>query len=297
MKKILFIILISTSLLVPDDKKNGSSSTNNEIKKYKIDYSSVKDTLFTTGDYFIEVNLTTQMAYLHSRFDSTKSFGVSTGTKRSKDGIETKEGVFAIQFKVERWRSVQFDSTLMLHFMTFNWGVGFHALAGNSYYKYLGVKRSSHGCVRVSKEEAKDIYNKVNYGTPVIVHNGNPAVFIGFANANDPDLQYLEYQDLKKIFVERLEKLYRGEYFLKPNAKLLIDNNNVTHAGLPIGDGNKIKSRQILKPDYLFIEEVNPQPKIFETNFRLGILNLDEVGILSENPATNLADFRQVFTN
>lgn len=268
MKNVLLIILICASIFA-DDKKNTTSKTDDEIKKYKIEYSSLKDTLFTTGDYFIEVNLETQMAYLHSRYDSIKSFGVSTGTAKIKDGIETKEGVFAIQFKVERWHSVQFDSTLMLHFMTFNWGVGFHALAGKSYYKYLGVKRSSHGCVRVSKEDAKDIYGKVKYGTPVIVHKGNPAVSIGFAELNDPDLQYLEYPDLKNIISDRLEKLYRGEYLLSPNAKLLIDNKNVTHAGLPIGDGTKIKSRQFLKPDYLFIEEANPAPRSYYINQNL----------------------------
>ena len=292
MKYLIILFFVNINLVAIDDKKNHPSNPDEEKLKYNINYTLLKDTLFTTGDYFIEVNLESQIAYLHSRFDSTKSFGVSTGTKKLKDGIETKEGVYAIQFKVERWRSVQFDSTLMLHFMTFNWGVGFHALAGNSYYKYLGVKRSSHGCVRVSKEDAKDIYDKVNYGTPVIVHNGNPAVFIGFANANDPDLQHLEYQDLKNIFTERLEKLYRGEYLLKPNAKLLIDNKNVLHAGLPVGDGNKIKSRQILKPDYLFIEEVNPQPKIFEANIRLEISNLKRVGLLLDNPATNLTVVR-----
>jgi len=263
MKNVLLIILMYVSIFA-DDKKNTSSTTDDEIKNYKINYSSLKDTLFTTGDYFIEVNLETQMAYLHSRFDSIKTFGVSTGTARVKDGIETKEGVFAIQFKVERWHSVQFDSTLMLHFMTFNWGVGFHALAGKSYYKYLGVKRSSHGCVRVSKEDAKDIYNKVKYGTPVIVHKGKPAVFIGFAEPNDPDLQYLEYPDLKKAVFNRSEKLYKGEYLLRPNAKLLIDNKNVTHAGLPIGDGTKIERRQIIKPDYLFVDSVTPDWKKIE---------------------------------
>jgi hypothetical protein len=261
MKYLIILFLVNINLFAIDDKKSQTSNSDEEKLKYKINYSVLKDTLFTTLDYFIEVNLATQMAYLHSRFDSTKSFGVSTGTPRLKDGIETKEGVFAIQFKVERWRSVQFDSTLMLHFMTFNWGVGFHALAGQSYYKFLGVKRSSHGCVRVSKEDAKDIYYKVKYGTPVIVHKGNPAVFIGFTNANDPDLQYLQYQDLKNIFTERLEKLYKGEYLLEPNAKLLIDNENVTHAGLPIGDGSKIEQRQILKPDYLFVEISNPEPR------------------------------------
>jgi hypothetical protein len=260
MKKALLIIIMYASIFA-DDKKNTSSTTDDEIRNYKINYSSLKDTLFTTGDYFIEVNLETQMAYLHSRFDSVKSFGVSTGTKKLKDGIETKEGIFSIQFKVERWRSVQFDSTLMLHFMTFNWGVGFHALAGNSYYKYLGVKPSSHGCVRVSKEDAKDIFGKATYGTPVIVHKGNPALFIGFAEANDPDLQYLEYPDLKNVVSERISKLYKGEYLLNPNTKLLIDNKNVNHAGLPIGDGTKIERRQILKPDYLFVDSVTPDWK------------------------------------
>jgi hypothetical protein len=260
MKNVLLIFLMYASIFA-DDKKNISSTTDDEIRNYKINYSSLKDTLFTTGDYFIEVNIETQMAYLHSRFDSIKSFGVSTGTKKIKDGIETKEGIFSIHFKVERWRSVQFDSTLMLHFMTFNWGVGFHALAGNSYYKYLGVKPSSHGCVRVSKEDAKDIFSITTYGTPVIVHKGNPAVFIGFAEANDPDLQYLEYPDLKNVVSERISKLYKGEYLLRPNAKLLIDNKNVTHAGLPIGDGTKIERRQILKPDYLFVDSVTPDWK------------------------------------
>lgn len=267
MKNVLLIILMYASIFA-DDKKNVSSTTDEEIKKHKINYSTLKDTLFTTGEYFIEVNLSTQMAFLHSRFDSIKSFGVSTGTAKLKDGIETKEGVFAIQFKVERWRSVQFDSTLMLHFMTFNWGVGLHALAGKSYYKYLGVKRSSHGCVRVSKEDAKDIYNKVKYGTPVIVHKGNPAVFIGFAEPNDPDLQYLQYPVLKNVVTDRLEKLYKGEYLLRPNTKLLIDNQNVTHAGLPVGDGIKIEKRQILKPDYLFVDSVTPKWKNIDDSIR-----------------------------
>lgn len=263
MKHFLILLIVTSNLFAIDDKKNQSTNPDEEKLNYRINYSLLKDTLFTTHDYFLEVDLATQMSYLHSRFDSIKSFGVSTGTSRIKEGIETKEGVFAIQFKAERWHSVQFDSTLMLHFMTFNWGIGFHALAGKSYYKYLGVKRSSHGCVRVSKEDAKDIYSKVKFGTPVIVHSGNPAVFIGFADNNDPDLQYLEYQELKNILTNRIENLYKGEYRLKPNAKLLIDNKNVTHAGIPVGDGSKINIRQILKPDYLFIEDAKPQPREF----------------------------------
>ncbi len=255
----LIIILISNDAFA--DGKNNSSNVRDNSIYYKIDYNNLKDTLYTLGDYFVEINLTTQMAYLHSRYDSVKSFGVSTGTKRIKDGVETNEGIFAIQFKVERWHSIQFDSTLMLDFITFNWGIGFHALAGNSYYKYLGVKKSSHGCVRVSREVGRELYKKLKYGTPVIVHSGNPAVFIGFAERDDTDLVYPDYNELKNNLTHRINKLYKGQYFLSPNEKFLIDNKNVTHAGLPVGDGRKISKRQFLRPDYLFIDVKMPAVK------------------------------------
>ena len=87
MKIFLNLFLISLNLFAIDDKKTKSANADEEKLKYNINYTILKDTLFTTGDYFIEVNLTNQMAYLHSRFDSTKSFAVSTGTKRLKDGI------------------------------------------------------------------------------------------------------------------------------------------------------------------------------------------------------------------
>jgi hypothetical protein len=259
MKSILFILLISSSLLAEDDEKNNRIKNDDKTKKYQINYYNLKDTLYTLGDYFIEVNLSNQMAYLHSRYDSTRSFGVSTGTKRIKDGIETEEGIFTIQFKVEKWHSIQFDSTLMLNFMTFNWGIGFHALAGNNYYKYLGVKKSSHGCVRISRTIARELYQKIKYGTPVIVHKGNPAVTIAFATKEDTDIQYLSNFELKHIVTNRLEELYKGNYFLSYKNKLLIDNKNVNHFGLPVGDGNKINKRQILKPDYLFVDYAMPE--------------------------------------
>lgn len=261
MKTISVLLLISiTFSAFPDSKKTSKRSNDNSIF-YRIDYNNLKDTLYTLGNYFVEVNLTTQMAYLHSRYDSVKSFGVSTGTKRIKDGVETNEGIFAIQFKVERWHSIQFDSTLMLDFITFNWGIGFHALAGNSYYKYLGVKKSSHGCLRVSRETGRELYKKLKYGAPVVVHSGSPAVFIGFADSDDTDLVYKDYNELKNILSRRINNLYKGEYFLSPNEKLVIDNKNVTHAGLPIGDGKKKNKRQFLQPDYLFIDVKMPDTK------------------------------------
>jgi hypothetical protein len=261
MKSFLIIVILCNTIFPFNDGKSSPFKAKDNSVYYQIDYDKLKDTLFTLSDYFVEVNLSTQMAYLHSRYDSVKSFGISSGTARIKDGIETNEGIYAIQFKVEKWHSIQFDSTLMLDFITFNWGIGFHALAGNSYYKYLGVKKSSHGCVRVSREMGRELYRKLKYGTPVILHKGNPAVFIGFADKSDTDLVYTEYSELKNLLTRRINNLYKGEYFLSPNEKLIIDNKNVTHAGLPVGDGRKIRRRQLLKPDYLFTDVVMPDVK------------------------------------
>ena len=287
MKIVLLTFFITITLFAEDDKKNHQNKNLDNYVQQKIDYSNVKDTLYTLSDYFIEVNITNQMAYLHSRCDSTKAFGVSTGTTKAKDGVETNEGIYAIQFKKEKWYSTQFDSTLMLNFMTFNWGIGFHALAGNSYYKYLGVKRSSHGCVRVSRSIAKELYEKVQYGTPVIIHKGNPAIEIAFAEKDDKELEYLFYPQLKSEVNRRLKELYKGRYLLSYHKKLLIDNGNISHSGLPVGDDRKISKRQVFKPYYLFIS--NSIPKERECAFQNSDLfeKIKTINISKKDPGPN----------
>jgi hypothetical protein len=211
-------------------------------------HSDLRDTVYTLKQHFIVVDLSSQMGYLYSRNKPVKEFGISSGTKRILDGVETNEGLFVIQSMMKRWHSRQFDSTLMLNWMGFNYGIGFHALAGNSYYKYLGTKKSSHGCVRISKEDAKEIYSKVESGTPVLVHNGNNAVFIGFADSNQVFSEY-SYTQLLEILPSRYEKIYTGKYFIEPSPKILIDKHNIHHPGLPIGDSQKIPPKQIILPD------------------------------------------------
>ncbi|NWG28967.1 MAG: L,D-transpeptidase [Ignavibacteriaceae bacterium] len=263
LKSILFILTLSISCIANAQMmriSNGLTNSNEKAESIP-DYSKLKDTLYTDKDYFIEIDLNTQMGYLHSRFEGIREFGISSGTTRLKDGIKTNEGVFVIQFKSPRMHSVQFDSTLMLNWMGFNYGIGFHALLGNSYYKYLGVKVSSHGCVRVSREDAKDIYSKVSVGTPVLVRSGNNnAVAIAFTNKGEY-FSYLSYGELKGSLNERFRHLYNGNYLLKNHPKLRIDQGNVTHAGLPIGSSGKIHRWQAFKPFYKFIANSLPVSK------------------------------------
>lgn len=260
------IIFISSVFLIQNDSDKITSNDDEHTAKsnsiyFVTDFSGLRDTVYTDKPYFIEVNLKTQMGYLHSRIDSTKSFGISSGTDRLFEGVNTKEGLFVIQSMMPQWHSRQFDSTLMLNWMGFNYGIGFHALLGKRYYKYLGVKASSHGCVRVGREDAKDIYDKIELGTPVLVHSENNAVTVAFTKENEK-YEQPEFDSLKKIIDVRYNELYNGRYLLKDQDKLLIDRSNVNHAGIPIGDSKRISRRQLLLPVYNYIGLIIPGIKM-----------------------------------
>lgn len=259
--KFLYIIFLSTGIIFADDPNKVSSeykSINFEELK-KISSTKIVDTLYTLSDYFVEIDLTKQLGYLHSRSDSIKTFKVSTGTRKIKDGVETNTGIFVIQHKAPKWYSTQFDSTLMLHWMGFNYGIGFHALAGKSYYKYLGKKTSSHGCIRVSKEDAKELFAKLTYGSPVLIHKGQTAVKIAFADKNSSDYKYYDRESLLKETGRRLTHLYKGSYLNFVNEKILIDHQNVTHQGISISEIKKVAVRQRIYPDSLFLELAVPE--------------------------------------
>lgn len=218
------------------------------------DNSHLRDTVYTFESHYIDVNLATQTAFLHSKDGSVKVFGISSGTSKLIDGVETNEGLFVIHAMLPKWYSHQFDSTLMLNFMTFNNGIGFHALASKGYYRYLGVKQSSHGCLRVSREDAKEVFDLVDIGTPVLVHSGNSSIAIEFAN---PSFNYvhLNYNYLKTELLERSQELYKGKYLLSVKDKLLIDRQNVWQSGLPIGNSKLISEKQyVIKYNFALIE-------------------------------------------
>lgn len=254
----LLILLIS----FPSTSFN-QINRHNEKRKLKLgltDYSYLRDTVFTVKNYFIEVNLKTQKGYLHSRSGEVKEFDVSTGTVWVKDGIQTKEGLFVIKSKKTSWYSQQFDSTLMLNWMGFNFGIGFHALPSSGYYRYLGIKRTSHGCIRISRRIAKYLYQILDLGTPVLVHSENNILKVAFTKSNQ-NYDKINYHNLHKLLAKVFESLYAGRYFLQKKRNLVIDDFNVYHSGLPIGEASKILKRQITKPIYRFIDVAIPDNK------------------------------------
>jgi hypothetical protein len=216
-------------------------------------FKQLRDTVYTNKDNFIEVNLLTQQATLYSRDGSEFHFPISSGTKRVEKGMETNQGLFAIQWKTKKQYSVQFDSTVMLNWMGFNNGIGFHALQGKSYYKYLGKKNVSHGCIRVSREDAQIVYEKVERGTPVLVHKGNSAVKIAFTSEGESYNQY-SYSETYSLLKKRYQLIYDGDYLISSNEKILVDEKNIYSGGLPIGNAELIPTRQNLKPATLWVD-------------------------------------------
>ncbi len=236
-----------------------------------MDFSYIRDTVYTFHPFYLELNLNTQTGYLHSREGWTKTFGFSSGTDKLEDGIKTNQGLFVIQAKLPKWYSQQFDSTLMLNWMGFNFGIGFHALKTSGYYRYLGKRKSSHGCVRLSRAMAKELYKIINIGTPVLVNNGNGAIAVAFADSAKRYLT-LSYRELYRNILNRLKQIYSGRYFLSRRPELLIDKFNVHHGGLPAGNSERILKRQAIKSMASFVASVIPAPK------SLMIIKINKIG-------------------
>jgi len=196
--------------------------------------SFIKDTLYTFQNSFVEVDLATQTAKLVKRDGAQMQFKISSGNPNVSEGISTPAGLYVVQWKSKEWHSRQFDNTLMLWWINFNYGIGFHGLAGSGYYGYLGVRPSSHGCVRISREDGEAIFPLLTSGSPVLVYEKNSPFTIGFLDSTDQYL-YLKKDDLRKEINERMVHIATGSYLLKRWDKVLIDKQNVLTDGHPIG--------------------------------------------------------------
>ena len=80
----------------------------------------------------------------------------------------------------------------MLHWMgiTSDGSYGLHGLEGSSYERLLG-RVASHGCIRLSRVYAEDLYGRIRIGLPVSV-------------VNDPELELPEYMPLSRRAAEAM---------------------------------------------------------------------------------------------
>lgn len=122
------------------------------------------------GDTYVEINLTKQHLYFWENGNIIiESDFVSGNVSR---GMGTPEGIFPITYK-ERNAVLKGTnySTPVSYWMPFNGGIGMHDASwrkefGGTIYETNG----SHGCINLPLEVAKEIYDHVEAGMPVICY-------------------------------------------------------------------------------------------------------------------------------
>lgn len=118
----------------------------------------------------IEINLTQQKMALFEAENKISEYTVSTG----KWSMPTPQGTFAINTKVPTAYSATYD-LYMPNWMAFVGSkYGIHGLPYRGSWvegeNHLGTP-VSHGCVRLSWQDAETVYNWADIGTQVDVHS------------------------------------------------------------------------------------------------------------------------------
>ncbi len=114
-------------------------------------------------DRHILISLADQLMWVFEGDEIVQRFPVSTGVP----GHRTPTGNYSVHNQSVRAFSNRYECW-MLHWMaiTSDGLYGMHALQGTSYLSRLG-NVASHGCIRLSHENAEWLYNWVDIGTPV----------------------------------------------------------------------------------------------------------------------------------
>jgi len=246
------IFILSVCLLTPGFVQNEYFKCNKQIVGTPLQFSHlpIRDTIFLLCDYYIKLSLKNQNVEIIFRNDSSISFKVSSGTNRLEKGKDTPTGIYTVQSKSPIAISKQFENAELINWIGFNGNIGFHGLKGNSYYWRLGKAPSSHGCIRISREDGEKLYSMVKRGTPVMVVDKEPARIFAFAKTEDFDANkdiLLNERGIyqSKILRQRLEGLYNGKSYTANFGRIFFDGNTILKpGGYSIGVAEMIASSQ-----------------------------------------------------
>lgn len=216
--------------------------------------SGLRDTVYTDKDKYIEMRIDEQRIYVHYRDGHIKEYPISSGNKYLSKGIESRPGLFAIFIKEELHLSSQFNDAKMFYYMPFNMGIGFHGLAGTGYYGNLGIRPSSHGCIRMRTADAKELFKECEIGTLVLSHRGSTARVVAFAPEGFTNEKEYSKEDYMNLFAYNLNSIYEGKYFINPPKRFVIDPSVIPRIGINIGTTDEIPETQQI-PVYVWKTE------------------------------------------
>lgn len=123
------------------------------------------------GNTYVEINLTAQHLFLYK--DGSKVLESDFVSGNSSRGYDTPDGVYGITYK-QRNATLTGENyqTPVSWWMPFNRNIGMHDAGwrgsfGGNIYKTNG----SHGCINLPPSVAKEIYENIEKGTPVICYH------------------------------------------------------------------------------------------------------------------------------
>lgn len=265
------------------DNTNKIKSYHSEIKgseiknagKYNIlsseDLSGkIKDTVYTDKECWLELRINEQMLYQHWRNGKIERYPISSGNNKGGDpeALESRPGLFAIFHKEEHHQSSQFNSANMYHFMPFNQGIGFHSIDGTGYYSHLGVRPSSHGCIRMKHEDAKKLFGDCPLGTLVLATKGYSGRTIAFAPENFSNAKDYSKDEYKLMLASNLYNLVNGKYYVEEKERFIVDPKVIPVSGVYTSYDFQIPDKQIIPRSYI---------AFFEKKDKLNVINTKEI--------------------
>ncbi|MCE7935863.1 MAG: murein L,D-transpeptidase [Chlorobi bacterium CHB2] len=219
------------------------------------------DTIYTTDSAYLEINLRKQRVQLHRRNGSPASFPVSTGNPYISEGMATPAGVFTVQNKTPMAISKQFNDAKLHWWIGIQGGIGFHGLDGNGYYWNLGVRPSSHGCVRMAREDIAQLYKMVRPGMLILVHGGSPGRIVEFCAPNDTaGATVIDSASVysRNLGLPRLRSILDADAWIDPQPRIVHLAGQRLRWGMPMVESTAIPKQKI--PTYQFRSAELAQP-------------------------------------
>ena len=213
-----------------------------------LSHLKLRDTVYTTDSVYLEVNLTKQNVTVHRRDGESRTFLISSGNPYIREGMATPMGVFTVQNMTPMALSRQFNNARLHHWIGVQGGVGFHGLDGSGYYGHLGVRPSSHGCLRMAKDAIKTMYGMVHPGAMIMVHYGDPARVVAFCDMRDT--VGAELIDSSSVFNralgrDRLQALMEGRALIEKQRRLVHVAGQRLRWGMEIGKAERIPRQKL----------------------------------------------------
>lgn len=241
---------------------------------------NLRDTVYTDQDLWLELRIDEQTLYVHYRDGKIVKYPVSSGNPHASKSVESRPGLYAIFLKEEVHLSSQFNNARMNYFMPYNMGIGFHGLPGTGYYGHLGVRPSSHGCIRMRNEDVRVIFGQCKVGTLVLSHRGKTTRVVAFAPAGfKNDAEYTK-EDYHNLLAYNMSSVMEGKYFINPPKRFILDGTVIPRSGINVSSTDNIPEKQMLPfavfsirllPDRLDYDGENGEVKDFSSSSSAGL--------------------------